>query len=977
MSERWSLISRIYHEASAQPVEARERFVRQASAGDSDVERHVRSLLANSADDSFLQRVPVVDLPQSDSPPVRTGRLGPFELRGLLGAGGMGEVYRAHDAALGRDVAIKILPPQFVDDRDRMARFEREARVLATLNHPNIAAIYGVDAIPPDPGVAGSGLRAMVLELVEGQTLAERIERGPLAIPEALDIARQLVDALDAAHEKGIVHRDLKPANIKIRPDGVVKVLDFGLSKAFDVEASPADERRAPAAGHTVEGVVLGTPAYMSPEQARGYVVDKRTDVWAFGCVLYEMLTGVAAFQGATASDTISAVLTRDPDLSALPRATPPGVHRTVERCLAKDARRRLRDIADAGPDLEERPAPSPGSPPPVASRRTAAAAIVTAVLVVATAWLAVERFSRANVDLLPQGGVLERLTYYSGLTTTPAISPDGQLVAYASDRAGGGDLDIWVQQAGGGPPLRLTTDPADDHWPEFSPDGKQIVFRSERGGGGTYLVPALGGSERLVVEGGRNARFSPDGSQLAYWTGQFRGPASTHTSALFTVPLSGGTPRRIAGEFDVARDPLWAPDGGSLLFLGRSDRDRPVADTFDWWWVPLDGRTPVKTGMFESGLLKDSIAFLGDGSPAAWTAEGVLFTAAANLWIVPLSSGNGRLTGPPTRLTTVTGRAEAPSIGRDGSIVFAVSQSQRVIERASLDPQAVDPKPLPVYADNRDVALRASTSADGVTMVFDQGFEKYREIWVRDTRTGRQYLLLRVMAAYPGSPTISADGARVAYRVVDSSGAEDRSQSFVVEVAGGVPKPLCDRCGVYGFLSDDYRVLVTWDDERVIGTIDVRTGSRVELVRPNGGRLNRPHASPDDRWLAFRHTVDSVSQIYVVPFPVGRISPPTEWQLVDEPTTTGRPAGWSLDSTILYTLLDTDGFRCIWGQRVDRHTGRLVGSVFPARHLHMPIDNGPSTSFSNPITADGLLYERVSATGDLWRLSRPATDND
>ena len=250
--------------------------------------------------------------------PILTGRrFGVYEVQASIGAGGMGEVYRARDTTLGRDVAIKILPATFSSDPDRRARFDREARVLAALNHPHIAAIYGVEE--------SGGIRGLVLELVEGDTLAERIAKGPLPIREALTIAQQIADALDAAHEKGIVHRDLKPANIKITADGIVKVLDFGLAKAADADGSNRDLTQSPTVsfGGTRDGVILGTAAYMSPEQARGKVVDKRTDVWAFGCVVYEMLTGHSAFAGDTLSDTIAAILEREPDWSVLPQRRP------------------------------------------------------------------------------------------------------------------------------------------------------------------------------------------------------------------------------------------------------------------------------------------------------------------------------------------------------------------------------------------------------------------------------------------------------------------------------------------------------------------------------------------------------------------------------------------------------------------------------------------------------------------------------
>ena len=272
-------------------------------------------------------------------------RLGPYEIGAQIGVGGMGEVYRAKDTNLGRAVAIKVLPEAFAQDPERLARFEREAKTLASLNHPSIAIIHGLER-------AGGGVLAIVMELVEGPTLADRIAQGPIPVDEALPIAKQIAEALEAAHEQGIIHRDLKPANIKLRPDGTVKVLDFGLAKALD-PAAPGSDDPALAASPTISpalslaGTVLGTPAYMSPEQARGKALDKRTDIWAFGCVLYQMLTGRPAFRGETLSDLIVAILERDADWTALPVGTPPAVRRLLQRCLEKDAHRRLRDIGD------------------------------------------------------------------------------------------------------------------------------------------------------------------------------------------------------------------------------------------------------------------------------------------------------------------------------------------------------------------------------------------------------------------------------------------------------------------------------------------------------------------------------------------------------------------------------------------------------------------------------------------------------
>jgi len=274
-------------------------------------------------------------------------RLGPYEITGPLGAGGMGEVYRARDSRLNRDVAIKTLPAAFFDDANRMARLQREAQVLASLNHPNIAAIYGLEE--------ERGVRALVMELVEGPTLAERIAAGTIPLDEALNIAHQIADALEAAHEKGIVHRDLKPANVKVTPSGRVKVLDFGLAKALEKESASGSSENSPTLTleATRTGTIMGTAGYMSPEQARGKTVDKRADIWSFGVVLYEMLTGRSTFEGETVSDTLAAILKSDPDWSKLPANTPPYIRRLLRRCLERDPNQRLRDIGDAWIDTD------------------------------------------------------------------------------------------------------------------------------------------------------------------------------------------------------------------------------------------------------------------------------------------------------------------------------------------------------------------------------------------------------------------------------------------------------------------------------------------------------------------------------------------------------------------------------------------------------------------------------------------------
>ena len=466
-SERWQHVEQLCHEALARDERDRAAFLRQACLGDDALRGEVESLLAcadQTADflgPQMLEAMAAVIEPDEAARPLIGQRLGPYEIGSLLGAGGMGDVYRARDTKLGREVAIKILPEAFIADADRRSRFEREARLLASLNHPHIGAIYGFEE--------REGIHGLILELIDGQTLAERLGKRadsasasavgskanegatrssgrPLPIVEALTIARQIADALEAAHEKGIVHRDLKAANIALTRDGVVKVLDFGLAKV-GADETHHDLTRSPTitiAG-TNEGVILGTASSMSPEQARGRAVDKRTDVWAFGCVLYEMLTGGKAFSGETVSDTIVAILEREPDWSVLPAATPPAIRRLLQRCLEKDHKKRLRDIADARLDIDEalrEPAAPVGQTRSMevevradVTRRRAWLVSGVALVVVALAAAAILQWRPVRVT--PDSSSLARLmltlpsaqTLEKGRFPPVAVSPDGKLV--------------------------------------------------------------------------------------------------------------------------------------------------------------------------------------------------------------------------------------------------------------------------------------------------------------------------------------------------------------------------------------------------------------------------------------------------------------------------------------------------------------------------------------------------------------------
>ena len=489
-SDRWQRVEDLCHAALAERAEERSAFLADACQGDEELRREVESLLAQESGAETFMSVPAAVLAGSaalEHPRslLIGARFGSYTIRSLLGVGGMGEVYRAHDETLGREVAIKVLSPSFTAATERRARFEREARTLATLNHPHIGAIYGLED--------ADGVGALVLELVEGETLAERIARtvgqkGSLPLADAVVIARQIADALDAAHTKGIVHRDLKPANIKITPNGVVKVLDFGLAKAGSTDASPRDQLESRA------GVILGTAAYMSPEQARGLSVDKRGDIWAFGCVLFEMLSGHVAFRGDTASDTIAKILEREPDWSLLSATTPAFIRRLLLRCLTKDPNRRQSDIGDVRIELSAVDENLPGLSENTVAFTTPAnvrtawlpwvalASVLTLMLLLWAPWhatLAVPAPAPLRLSAtLTDDAALASFNLQFGDSTI--LSPDGTVVAFVGQKAEGSNPQLYVRRLDQlqATPLGGTDDVLS---PFFSPDGRWIGFFADQ----------------------------------------------------------------------------------------------------------------------------------------------------------------------------------------------------------------------------------------------------------------------------------------------------------------------------------------------------------------------------------------------------------------------------------------------------------------------------------------------------------------
>jgi Tol biopolymer transport system component len=898
-------------------------------------------------------------------------KVGPFEVLAKLGEGGMGEVYRARDVRLGRSVAIKVLPGAFTADPNRLARFEREARVLASLNHPNIAAIYGIEEI------ATGAARALVLELVEGDTLADRMPG--LDVAQALDIARQIADALDAAHEKGIVHRDLKPGNVMIARSGVVKVLDFGLAKQTD-QSDP--DLTTVTMHETREGVMLGTAPYMSPEQARGQQVDKRTDIWSFGCVLFEMLTGQKAFSGPTSTDTIAAIIEREPDWATLPSTTPAEIQRLLRRCLAKNPKRRTRDAGDLGLDLETAIERLGHLEHVVAPRERrgwmASLAFGVLALAAAAAFLLWRPPSQA-LNALATGN-MTRITSDAGLTTEPSISADGRLVAYASNRAGDGNLDIYVQQIGGGASIRLTNDPADDREPTVSPDGRMVAFRSDRNPRGIYVVAALGGGARLIAPDGSAPRFSPDGNSIAYWTGGWLAPRSVgNVRRAYTVPSNGGgAPVQVGTDLGSVGDVVWSPDGNALLGYGR--RATSGADTSpDWWSMPIDGKPSTATGAY--GAFKASGVSLESTDtqpiPGSWTPDGVVFTGqraggdGRGLWRVPLDVASLRVTGRAQQLTNGTTVDASPSVARDGRMVFAAQSSVTLLFGMPVEANAGKSLgPLKRLREDETPSGRSSLSEDGRLLVFPKYEFASGSIWVRDLRTGQE----RQLAETPGTslnPVMSVDGRWVAYTVTatETGGLGGPGAGYIVESSGGVPKKVCDRCEISLWTRDDQQVVIVEPGSNGFVRLDVRTGVRTPLVTTTR-TIDRPMFGPNGAWVTF----NGGGGVQLAPVHPDRPAGEDEWTTILK-TNGGaeRSAGMSPDGRLLYVLLERDGFRCLYAMKIDPGTGRPLGEPFVVTHFHDASRRWGSTGLSSAVASNLFVANLTEEKSNIWMTSAAA----
>jgi serine/threonine-protein kinase len=789
-----------------------------------------------------------------------------YRILDKLGAGGMGEVYRAHDSKLGRDVAIKLLPDVFSRDPERLARFEREAQLLAALNHPNIAAIYGIEE--------SGGTRFLVLELVQGETLAERIASGPLPLEELAPLALQMAEALEAAHERGIVHRDLKPANLKITPEGKLKVLDFGLAKDFAATGLASDLSQSPTLtalpGGTRAGVVLGTAAYMSPEQARGKPLDRRTDIWSFGCVLYEALAGRQVFSGETSSDTMAAILRAEPDWSALPASTPEKMRGLLRRCLEKDPRRRLRDIGDAHYELEmalAEPAPAVAAPSAADAAMIAAAlqrarwrkalpwgvAALMTLVAIGAYWMA----RRAASEF--QGQQQIRFTHIippppsQTFWDVPSVvlSPDGTRVVYV--QAEGNTNRLWVRPLDKLEGTRLANTTGAEG-PFFSPDGQWVGYFA---GGKLMKISVNGGVPSAICDAStsRGGDWGDDGTIVF---------SPTPGSPILRVPATGGTPQPVT-SLDAAKGenshrwPKFLPGSKSILFAIKTVKSA----TFD------DAQIAVQ----ELGSNVHRVVAEGGSDPRYISSGHLVYARAGSLQAIPFDLKELKATGPAAAIlegvvwSQGTGAAHF-TVSASGSLAYVAGgvkgQEQSIMwvdRKGTMIPTAI--------AKRGFFAL--NLSPDGKRFVVSVGAAN-DDVWISEIARGT---LTRLTAETGNNdfPLWTPDGNRIVF-LSDRNNA----MSFYWKRADGTgpEEELLRVPGGHQVIASSFSADGKW---LAYTDFDPATGRDLWLLPVTGDR--KPQAflrtpfnehegviSPDGKWISYTSNESGRDEVYAQPFP-------------------------------------------------------------------------------------------------------------
>lgn len=978
---RWQQLKQLYAELDELPPEQRCAYLDQACAEDAELRAQVEALLAHQEQgraEDFLEQ-PLARLPEpaplSGEAAVvfHAGQLigERFQIEALLGAGGMGEVYRAWDRKLHRRVALKVLPAHLTQQPALQQRFQREARAVSALSHPQICPLY-------DMGREGER-DYLVLEYLEGETLATRLQRGPLSPAEWRLTAEEICRALAYAHQHGVIHRDLKPGNIMLTASGA-KLLDFGLAKHLSPlrpsTTSVAAEASSLASLHTDEGTILGTVAYMSPEQAEGKAVDGRSDIFSFGCVLYEMVTGARAFQGDSRISTLAAILRGEPrPMRELVPLTPPALEQIVKRCLEKEPSARAQTIDEVRTTLANLILPTylPAHVPlriPILRWALLAAPLLVVVLgvVLGQRWW-VNRLDRNRPPQLVQ------LTRDSGLTNGGTLSPDGKLAVYISDRSSLATPQLWLQQVDGRGVVQLTKDCQNVRNPAFAADGSRVFFSCDQGGlPSLYEIPVIGGEPRILVKVGSIPRPSPDGKWLHY----MGGPA---TATPFLLALKDNQSHRWRNDFELLFPGVaWSPDSRNIAFVGaQKASDHLSGDLVDIWVAPLAGGPAVNTHLLAK--LKPRFGPYDSPEISAWLpGNRIVFSCRIaehrNLWLVHLSARTWQPTTEPEQLTSDISEASGGSFAA-GRLVFDSSLRHFTIAEVSLNGPT-----LATYDDSRTLTrddcegTLVGVTPTGGSAVFVSERLGTGDLYRLDRRT-KQVTRLTVGAnlkARTGTARMSPDGTLVAYEGHPTvpNGSHVQSSVWMVPVQGGVAQHVCDQCGRVGDWLPDNRGLVLWtiEPDPQVSLLELNSGRRSVLLRQPGHVFVAPRLSPDGQWLAFDALTQNrtVSHLFIAPLRSGSPIPESAWSPFG-PKQEGERwtvCAWSPGGRNIYFI--NFGSPTIWLQQLDAATKDPIGSAKAVIHL----DGGVRLpGFGLAVTNDHLFFDFSHWTGNVWMMDR------
>lgn len=893
-----------------------------------------------------------------------SGQFGLYAVEEWLGEGATGIVYRALDTRSNQTVALKVGSPRTLLDPDSLRRFKQAATASKDLNHPHIARVW-------ETGVE-QGVPYLAMEFVDGRSLAEVMRGERLSLAAVMRLGREIASPLASAHANGLIHRDLKPANVMVGPDGA-KVLDFGLCHAAAGRESIAG---------TETGPLLGTPGYLAPELARGLAPSPRSDLFSLGAVLYEMLAGVPAFPGETSVARLSSVLHGRP---AWPRGVPAAVLRIVERCLEKEPSRRpasAAEVASAFGKLEQGLSSGRVRVRPVwdrlasrASRLSRRAAIGAAAGVLALGGAVAGIWLRQPAHR----PFLTQVTFdRTALNKDPAISPDRRWIAFASDRGGDGNLDLWLVPASGGNARRLTRQEINTRQPEFSPDGRTVLYRSDRNGGGIYQVSvdeAAGSTvPTRLVAGGLRPKFSPDGKRIAYWTGldtsgDVMGPGA---SKVYLMPVKGGGSRQICPKFASAAYPIWSPDGKSLLFTGRRRFPYDPPDPIVWITgiddcaaIPLG--TPASFNNIDQPLGTPVV-------PERWLKGGRLLfremehVHATGLLEVRFSISTGNIREPPKGVGLPVNGVNGVSVLDESTIALAQLRYDTSLWTMPLDSAGGGDGPPGRFVECAAEECIPSLSPDGAVLFYSRLENKWE--FVRREFGKDQETIVEGPGPSSAWPFVAGREADLLY--LKPSGYDVFS---IVRVLGksGKREIFCGRCPELWDVSGSERWLLGMSgrERRTVSLVETATQRVTELLSHPQWNLYRASFSPDERSIVFTAKLaPDRSQVLVAGSDGRRCAPPEAWVAISGATEYNGPARWSADGTRIYFVSQQDGHRCFYSRAWDRARCTVSGPITAVRHFHAEGESPgliPQSLFGFAVARDKIVFAMGKQFGDIW----------